>query len=166
MPSAKRSAYIFQPGYSEPAQREYEAAAAVLGLEYQGFPVRHPDEIATAIMDAVFAGCDSLMIEAGDLLLSHRHLVAALAAEQRLPSIYRFRSFVLAGGLASYGESLPDLFRRAASYVDKLLKGAKPSDLPVEQPTKFELAVNLKTAKAIGLEIPAAILARADEVIE
>jgi len=170
VPLARRSAYIFQPAYSEPAQsglaKEYEAAAAVLGLEYQEFPVHHPDEIATVIMDAVFTDVDNLLIEAGDLLLSHRHLVAALAAEQRTPAIYRDRNFVLAGGLASYGESLPNLFRRAATYVDKLLKGAKPSDLPVEQAAMFELVINLKTAKTLGITVPPSLLARADEVIE
>jgi putative tryptophan/tyrosine transport system substrate-binding protein len=111
-------------------------------------------------------GCDSLLIEATDILLSHRNLIASLAAQQRLPTISRHRGFVLAGGLASYGESLPDLFRRAATYVDKLLKGASPADLPVEQPTRFELAINVKTAKALGIEIPSSLLARADEVIE
>ncbi len=169
-PSAKRSACIFEPAYSEPVQgelaKEYEAAAAALGLEYREFPVSHPDEIATAVLDAVFAGSDNLLIEAGDILLRHRHLVAALAAEQRIPAVYRDRGFVLAGGLASYGESLPELFRRAATYVDKLLKGARPSDLPVEQATKFELVINLKTAKALGLRVPDSLLARADEVIE
>ncbi len=169
-PLAKRSACIFEPAYSEPVQselaKEYGAAAAALGLEYREFPVHHPDEIAAAIMDAVFSGSDNLLIEAGSLLLSHRHLIAALAAEQRVPAIYRDRSFVLAGGLASYGESLPDLFRRAASYVDKLLKGAKPSDLPVEQATKFELVINARVANALKLTIPPSLLARADEVIE
>jgi len=170
LPAAKRLAYIFQPAYSEPVRsdlaKENEATALVLGLEYQEFPVLHPGEIAEAITDAVFAGCDSLLIEATDILLSHRYLIASLAAQQRLPSISRHRGFVLAGGLASYGESLPDLFRRAATYVDKLLKGAKPAELPVEQPMTFELAFNMKTAKALGIEIPSSLLARADEVIE
>ena len=170
LPAAKRLAYIFQPAYSEPVRsdlaKENEATALVLGLEYQEFPVLHPGEIAEAITDAVFAGCDSLLIEATDILLSHRYLIASLAAQQRLPTISGHRGFVLAGGLASYGESLPDLFRRAATYVDKLLKGAKPADLPVEQPTTFELAINMKTAKALRVEIPSSLLARADEVIE
>jgi putative tryptophan/tyrosine transport system substrate-binding protein len=170
LPAAKRLAYIFQPAYSEPVRselaKENEATAVVLGLEYQEFPVRHADEIAAAITDAVFAGCDSLLIEATDILLSHRYLIVSLAAQQRLPTISRHRGFVHAGGLASYGESLPDLFRRAATYVDKLLKGARPADLPVEQPTTFELAINVKTAKTLGLTIPPTLLARADEVIE
>jgi putative ABC transport system substrate-binding protein len=98
--------------------------------------------------------------------VTHRKIIADFAAKDRLPAVYGLREFVGAGGLMSYGANLADLFQRAAGYVDKILKGAKPADLPVEQPTKFDLVVNLKTAKAMGLDLPSTLLARADEVIE
>ena len=96
----------------------------------------------------------------------HRTRLVDLAAKNRLPSMYGFREYVRAGGLISYGPNLPDLFRRSANFVDKILRGAKPADLPVQQPTKFELTVNLKTARTLGLTVPPALLTRADEVIE
>ena len=171
VPQARRSAYLFEPAITPERLRsqlakEYEAAAALLGMEYRELPVRHPDEITPAITGAVFDGVDNLLAETSGLLLIQRYLIAALALEQRIPLICRDRSFALAGALMSYGEFHPDLYRRAASYVDKVLKGTKPGDLPIEQPTKLELVINLKTAKALGIEIPASLLTRADEVIE
>ena len=112
------------------------------------------------------AGAAALLVLGSDFTWLHRERLAELAAIHRVPAIYGNRDSVLAGGLMSYGPSLADQFRRAASYVDKILKGAKPADLPVEQPTKFELVINLKTARALGIEVPATLLARADEVLE
>ena len=109
--------------------------------------------------DAAVVGSDTIM-------QTNQGLVVKLAATHRMPAIYTFRDFVDAGGLASYGVNLPDLYRRAADYVDKILKGTRPDELPVEQPTKLELVINLKIAKAIGLTIPRALLARADELVE
>ena len=99
-------------------------------------------------------------------LLAHRARIVAFAARQRLPAMYGYKEFVDAGGLISYAPSYPDMFRRSAAYVDKILKGAKPGDLPIEQPTKFEFVINMKTAKALGLTIPSSLLLRADQVIE
>jgi putative ABC transport system substrate-binding protein len=108
----------------------------------------------------------ALLVAADGMFLLHRARIADLAAKTRLPAMYGLREYVDAGGLAVYGPSLRENFRRAATYVDKILKGAKPADLPVEQPTKFELVINLKTAKALGLTIPPSLLLRADEVIQ
>src|SRR5262249_24782491 len=108
----------------------------------------------------------ALVIQPDSVLQHHRGTITELAAKHRMPGIYAAREFIDAGGLALYGVSYPDLYRRAATYVDRIFKGAKPADLPIEQPTRFELVLNLKTAKALGLEMPASVLARADEVIE
>jgi len=112
------------------------------------------------------ASADALTVLPSSMVLSERRRLVDLAAKNRLPALYAQREFVYAGGLMSYGPNGADLFRRAATYVDKILKGAKPGDLPVEQPTKFELVINLKTAKALGLTIPQSLLQRADQVIE
>src|SRR5829696_6747285 len=171
VPQARRAAYLYEPAITpEPLRSqlttERESAARLLGMEYQELPIRAADDIPGAITRAAFDGVDNLLLETSGLLLTQRHVVAALAAEQRIPAVGRDRNFVPAGALLSYGESLPDLFRRAASFVDKVLKGAKPSDLPVEQPVRFELVLNIRTARRLGLAVPTAILARADEVIE
>ena len=108
----------------------------------------------------------ALIVTASGFIVNHRDLIVALAARHKLPGVYPFRFFVAAGGLISYGPDTIDQFRRAAGYVDRILKGEKPADLPVQAPTKYELVINLKTAKALGLEVPPTLLARADEVIE
>ena len=145
---------------------EADVAARAVGVRLQFVEARGPDEFARAFSDMSSARVDALtVLPSNRFLREHRHLVE-LAAQNRLPAVYTSREFVDAGGLMSYGANSADLHRRAATYVHKILKGAKPRDLPVEQPTKFELVINLKTAKALGLAIPQSLLAHADEVIQ
>ena len=146
--------------------KEMVAAAAVIGVEIQSIDVRTPDDYLAAFATVTASRADALYAFGNPVNFKNRQLIADFALKSRLPSIYEERLFVESGGLMSYAPSFTDLFRRAATYVDKILKGAKPADLPVEQPTKFELVMNLKTAKALGLTIPPSVLARADEVIE
>jgi putative ABC transport system substrate-binding protein len=141
-------------------------AADGLGIVLVSLEVAAKEDIEPAFVRLRTEFCDGLFVAAGGLTLANRAQIVHHAAELRLPVVYPFRGFPVAGGLMSYGTDYADLFRRAATYVDKILKGVKPADLPVEQPTKFELIVNLKTAKALGLTVPPSILARADEVIE
>ena len=142
-----------------------DVAAKALAVQPQFFDARGPDEFAKAFSDMTNARVGAvILLPANIFLREHRRLVD-LAAKHRLPAVYTSREFVDAGGLMSYGPNQPDLFRRAATYVAKILKGAKPGDLPVEDPTKFETVVNLKAAKALGLTIPPSVLAHADEVI-
>ena len=124
------------------------------------------EELDIAFASAAAQHADAIIVFGDALTVNNAPRVTALAAKHRLPAIYLFRQFVTNGGLISYGPDLADLFLRAGGYVDKILKGTKPSDLPVEQPTKFELVINMKTAKALGLTVPPSLLARADEVIE
>jgi putative ABC transport system substrate-binding protein len=147
--------------------RETERAAGALGVKLQYVDVLRPSDFEIALQTAVKTRAEAvIMLVWGPLINSRRKEIAELAAKSRLPTIYRDREHVEAGGLMSYGPNIPDLFRRAAMYVDKILKGAKPADLPVQQPTKFELVINLKAAKALGLTIPPSLLLRADEIIE
>ena len=143
-----------------------QSVASSSGVELSPINVRDAAEIERAI--AEFAGFQNggLIVTANALVSAHRDLIVALAARHRLPAVYAARHFVSAGGLVSYGPDFVDQFRRAAGYVDRILKGEKPSGLPVQTPTKYELIVNLKAAKALGIEIPATVLARADQVIE
>ena len=143
-----------------------QSVAPALGVELRPIDTRDAGEIERAV--AAFAGEPNggLIAASGSGVLLHRELIVALAARYRLPAVYAYRSHVVSGGLASYGPDSIDQFRRAAQYVDRILKGERPADLPVQAPTKYELVVNLKTAKAIGLDVPASVLARADEVIE
>jgi putative ABC transport system substrate-binding protein len=146
-------------------RREIQATAHTLGLEVANLEIRQTDDIAPAL-EALKGHADALYVATDPLVFTNRVRINSLAQDARLPTIYGSREYVDAGGLMSYGPSYTDLFRHAADYVDKILRGAKPSDIPVEQPTKFELVINLKIAKALGIEIPATLLARADEVIE
>ena len=130
------------------------------------FEVRVPGDLEVALETAMQQRPDALITVEDPLMLTHRNRICELAVINRLPSLFGLREYVEAGGLIAYGADLGDLNRRAAVYVDKILKGVRPSDLPVQQPTKFQLVVNLKTAKTLGLEIPSTLLARADEVIE
>ena len=146
--------------------RETELAAGALGVKLQYLDVLGPKDIETVFQAASKGRADALLVLGGSVLNSQRTQVVELAIKSRLPAIYFNPEFVEDGGLMTYGVSINDLFRRAATYVDKILKGAKPADLPVEQPKKFELVINLKTAKQIGLTIPPNVLARADKVIK
>jgi len=146
--------------------KETERAGLPLGIQLYALGLKGPDELQNAFKAASRERVGALFVWEDAVLIHHRTRVLDLAAKHRLPAIAQNREFVEAGGLLSYGSNLPDHFRRAAYYVDKILKGAKPADLPVEQPTKFELVINLKTAKTLGLTIPPSLLARADEVIQ
>ena len=142
-----------------------QSAALKLGLEVIPLDVKRADDLAPAI-DSLKGRAQAIYVVGDPIALDNQIQINTLALVARLPTIHNGRGYVEAGGLVSYGSSLPDLFRRAGDYVDKILKGEKPADIPVEQPTKFELVINLNTAKALGLEVPPTLLARADEVIE
>jgi putative ABC transport system substrate-binding protein len=152
------------PGNAQ-ALKETELAAGSFGVDLQYLDVLGPKDIETAFRAAGKGRADAILMVSGSVLLSRRIQIADLAVKNRLPAIYYDPQFVEAGGLMTYGVNFTDLDRRAAMYVDKILKGAKPAGLPVEQPTKFELVINLKAAKQIGLSIPPSVLARADRVI-
>ncbi len=145
--------------------REVEAAAHTLGLDIATLEIRRAEDIAPAI-EALKGGADALYVVTEPLANTNRNQINSLALSARLPTLHGQKPYVEAGGLMSYGANIPDLFRRAADFVDKILRGAKPADIPVEQPTKFDLVINLSTAKALGITIPSNVLALADEVIE
>jgi len=146
--------------------KETEIAARALTVRLQFIEARGPNDLERAFSEMVRARAGGLIVLTSIMFLNERSHLVSLAAKNRLPAVYPWREPVDAGGLLAYGPSLPDLYRRAAGYVNKILKGAKPGDLPVEQPTKFELVINLKTAKALGLTIPQSLLRRADQVIQ
>ena len=152
------------PGHA-PAVRIVKAAARSLGLQLQLLEAREPDQLEGAFAAMAEDRVEALLVVTDSMFIFQRARLADLAVKNRLPAMFGVREFVDGGGLMSYGVSVPDLMRRAATYVDKILKGAKPADLPVEQPTKFELVINLKAAKALGLTIPQSLLVRADEII-
>jgi putative tryptophan/tyrosine transport system substrate-binding protein len=167
-PRASRIAILWDernPG-SRLAVDETEAAAKPAGLTIQSVPVRSPAGLEAAFATLVRGRAGALSIVSSATFFAHRKRLAELAMKHRLPTVVSAREYVEAGSLVFYGPDYPDLYRRAAVYVDKILRGAKPADLPIEQPTKFELVINLKTAKALGLTIPQSLLGRADEVIQ
>ena len=168
VPKIRRVAILSNPAnaYHQLAIREVNVAARSLGVQLQLLEARGPNEFDGAFAAMATERVGALLVLSDAIFSSHRTRLADLAARSRLPAAYGVRESVEAGGLMSYGPSFLDLYRRSAAYVDKILKGAKPADLPVEQPTKFELVINLKTAKALGLTVPDTLLARADEVIE
>jgi putative ABC transport system substrate-binding protein len=143
-----------------------QAVAPPFGVELSPLGVRDARDIERAVMAFARESNRALIVVGGPLAIAHRDLIITLAARHRLPAIYPYRFYVIGGGLISYGQDTIDPFRRAAGYVDRILKGEKPADLPVQAPTKYELVINLKTAKALGLDVPHSLLARADEVIE
>jgi putative ABC transport system substrate-binding protein len=168
-PSASRIAYLRNPDepYSPAYLREVQRGAHVLGMkEVFSAEVRGSSDFDVAFESIVKQRLDGMMVESNALNLAHSVRIAELAVEHRILAMYADRRFIEAGGLMSYGPLLPAHFRRLADYVDKILKGAKPGDLPIEQPTRFELLINLKTVKTLGLTMPPLLLLRADEVIE
>jgi putative ABC transport system substrate-binding protein len=167
VPGLRRLAIMANVEYPNAASemREVQIAARTLGIDAATFEIRRAEDIAPAF-EALKDRADALYVVGDALVITHRVRINTLALIARLPTIYVVREYVEAGGLMSYGPNFPDLFRRAADYVDKILRGAKPGEIPVEQPTKFDLAINLTTAKALGLTVPESFLLRADEVIE
>ena len=167
VPTAARVGVLFNPASigADQQWRETEHAAQALGVQLQALEVRRGEELERAFAAATSAGVGALMVWRSFLIVTHQTRILQLAAQRRLPVMSDLRAFVDDGGLMSYGPSRADLSRCAATYVDKLLKGATPADLPVEQPTKFELVINLKTAQALGLTLPPTLLFQADEVI-
>ena len=165
-PATSRVAALWNPAGSRSQHRVTEEAARTLGVQLRTIEVATPNEIPTGFEGAKAGRAEGLVIEPDAMFWNERARIVGLAAKYRMPAIYPEREYVDDGGLLAYGPNIPDLFRRAATYVGKVLKGAKPGDLPIDQPTRFELIVNLKTADALGLTIPPPILARADEVIE
>jgi len=166
LPSITRVALLADPAGEGRQVRTAEVAARYLGVQSHVLNVDRPDGLGTAFAEAKRNHADALIVLGSPLFSTHRTRLVELAAQHRLPTMYHQREFVVgSGGLMSYGADFRDLFRRAATHVDKILKGAKPADLPVEQPTKFELIINLRTAKALGLTISPPLLQRADQII-
>ena len=167
VPHLRRLAIIANVGYPAAVQErdDVDVAARTLGLQVVPLEVRRGEDIAPAF-ETLNAQADALYVVGDALINANRTRIITFALGSRLPTIFNTRAYVQAGALMSYGPSFSDLFRRAAELVDKILRGAKPGDIPVEQPTKFDLVINLTTAKAIGLSVPESILLRADEVIE
>ena len=169
VPGISRVAVLWNPDnpvFQTQLLRGAQAAAAVLGVQLKTFGMQGPDELDRAFSAITAERADALLVLADPGLALHQQRIVAFAERSRLPAMYGIKEFAASGGLMTYAANMMDQFRRAASYVDKILKGAKAADLPVEQPTKFELVINLKTARALGLDVPTTLLGRADEVIE
>jgi ABC-type uncharacterized transport system substrate-binding protein len=166
VPKVSRAAVLFHQATHPVFLREAQAAAQALAVKLQPLEVRSPNDLEDAFAAMTRGRANGLVVLPHPFTFAHARRIADLAAKKRLPAVYGFRESVEAGGLMAYAANAPDMFRRAAVYVDKILKGAKPSELPVEQPTKFEFVINLKTAKQIGVTIPPNVRARADKVIK
>jgi ABC-type uncharacterized transport system substrate-binding protein len=165
VPNASRVGVLWHPSMRTQV-RDMERAAQTLGIRLQSIEVQHPEQLDRAFAGMTAQRAAALVVIGDPFTVTQRVPIVGLAAQHRLPAIYGLRAFVDAGGLMAYAANLNELWRRAATYADKILKGAKPADLPIEQPGKFDLVINLKTAKALGLTIPPSLLARADQVIE
>jgi ABC-type uncharacterized transport system substrate-binding protein len=168
VPNVSRVAFLWNPGNSGTAVNfeNVQAGARALGVAVQSIQVRSPTELENALAAMMRERPDAFMMTADPMHLLHAARIIDFVNKRRLPAMYQVKENAVAGGLMSYGPHRPDLFRRAATYVDKILKGVKPGDLPVEEPRRVELVINLKIAKALGLTIPQSVLLRADEVIE
>jgi len=168
IPSVSRAAFLWNPDNASNAviRDELQAAMPMLGMSLISVEVRSTSEFDTAFAAMLREHPDALLMTSDPFHQLHIRRIIAFLAENRIPGMFQIKENVLAGGFMSYGASLPDLFRRSALYVDKILQGTRPADLPVQQPTKFEFVINVKTAKAIGINVPESILLRADEVIE
>jgi putative tryptophan/tyrosine transport system substrate-binding protein len=168
-PVVAHVAAIYNPQtapYGEEFFRQIKVAGSSLALEAIDAPVRQPGDLQRAIAEVATKPHGGLIVIPDGFTTVHRNLIVELATQHRLPAIYPFRYFAVSGGLVSYGVDSLDLFRRSASYVDRILKGESPGELPVQAPTKFELVINLKTAKSLSFDVPPMLLARADEVLE
>ena len=166
VPSLTRVAVLWNPDHRDPEYRDIEAAARRLGVHIQSLEARRPEDFDGAFQSATRARAEALMVVSSRFMNLSRSRILEFVSKQRIPLVTGWGPWVRAGGLLSYGPDLDALMKRAASHVDKILKGAKPADLPIEQPTKFELVINLKTAKALGLTIPHSLLLRADQLIQ
>ena len=165
-PRVSRIALLWNPpGSSQDYMKDTQMAARSLGVALQSVEVRTADDFESAFASVLKGRAEALVVGPGQFLFNHQRRVVEFATKNRLPSIYAWKDPVSAGGLIAYGVNIPQVYRRAANYVDRILRGTKPGDLPVEQPTKFDLVVNLKTATALGLAIPQSLLLRVDEVI-
>jgi putative ABC transport system substrate-binding protein len=166
-PNVTRVAYLFNPNTAPLFYaRAVETAAPALSLKPFAAAVHNADEMEDVIEQFARVSDGALLVLPDLFTATNRQSIVAIAAHHRLPAVYPFRYFVAGGGLMSYGIEMLETYRQAASYVDRILKGAKPADLPVQQPTKYETVINLKTARALGLDVPPTLLARADELIE